>query len=150
MSRRVAYACARMTHRKRERTCRRTEGEEEEEDEEEAPSSLLKVEPPGQHNKTTTNLYERAPRELVRREPSRAEPSHRTGKPPRRRAELLVRWFGLVNVRVQEPKRWVGGMIWLVQRGVALSSASVWLCRSHAPIPRPRVAALPTIHETCG
>ena len=43
------------------------------------------TEPPGQHNKTTTNLYERAPRELVRREPSRAEPSHRTGKPPRRR-----------------------------------------------------------------
>ena len=43
------------------------------------------TEPPGQHIKTTTNLYERAPRELVRREPSRAEPSHRTGKPPRRR-----------------------------------------------------------------
>ena len=42
------------------------------------------TEPPEQHNKTKTNLYERAPRELVRREPSRAEPSHRTGKPPRR------------------------------------------------------------------
>jgi hypothetical protein len=52
-----------------------------------------------------TNLHERAPRELVRREPSRAEPSHRTGKPPRRRAELLVRLrLGSVNVRIQEPR----------------------------------------------
>jgi hypothetical protein len=81
-----------MTHRKRERTCRRTEGEEEEEDEEEAPSSLLKVEPPGQHNKTTTNLYERAPRGVSSLDGSRAEPSRATEPASRRAAEPSF-WF---------------------------------------------------------
>ena len=50
------------------------------------------TEPPGQHNKTTTNLDERAPRGVSSLDGSRAEPSRATEPASRRAAEPSF-WF---------------------------------------------------------
>ena len=63
------------------------------------------IEPPEQHNTTTTNLYERAPRELVRRKPSRAEPPNRQAAAP----PLWVRLQSSGSLTFGFKKQEVGG-----------------------------------------